>query len=149
VKNVPDRREESTRWAAVCVLAVCLAVASAAPAFAQQVQGVTKTEILIGTIQDLSGPLAGYGKPARNGLQLWAADVHVPVRADAHPVPELDVEGHHRPVVAKASLDVRLKPQLVPNRRADVVTADEELVGVRTESAPDAGTALGEGRCRR
>jgi len=35
-----------------------------------QQQGVSKTEILVGTIQDLSGPLAGYGKQARNGMQL-------------------------------------------------------------------------------
>ena len=35
-----------------------------------QQQGVTKDEILIGTIQDLSGPLAGYGKAVRNGMQL-------------------------------------------------------------------------------
>jgi branched-chain amino acid transport system substrate-binding protein len=40
-----------------------------APAFAQQ-QGVTKNEILIGTIQDMSGPLASYGKQARNGMLL-------------------------------------------------------------------------------
>jgi len=50
-------------------LAVAAAALASAPAFAQQ-QGVTKTEILIGTIQDLSGPLAGYGKQARNGMQL-------------------------------------------------------------------------------
>ncbi|MES3000261.1 MAG: ABC transporter substrate-binding protein [Pseudomonadota bacterium] len=37
---------------------------------AAQQQGVSKTEILVGTIQDLSGPLAGYGKQARNGMQL-------------------------------------------------------------------------------
>ncbi|VTU17096.1 Leucine-, isoleucine-, valine-, threonine-, and alanine-binding protein precursor [Variovorax sp. PBL-H6] len=37
-------------------------------AFAQQ--GVSKDEIRIGTIQDLSGPLAGFGKQARNGMQL-------------------------------------------------------------------------------
>ncbi|KQP16090.1 ABC transporter substrate-binding protein [Pseudorhodoferax sp. Leaf265] len=41
----------------------------ALPVQAQQ-QGVSKTEILIGTIQDLSGPLAGYGKQLRNGMQL-------------------------------------------------------------------------------
>ena len=35
-----------------------------------QSQGVSKTEILIGTIQDFSGPLAGYGKQARNGMLL-------------------------------------------------------------------------------
>ena len=35
-----------------------------------QSQGVTKDEIRIGTIQDLSGPLAGFGKQARNGMQL-------------------------------------------------------------------------------
>jgi len=45
-----------------------LALASTG-AFAQQ-QGVTKTDITIGTIQDLSGPLAGYGKAVRNGMQL-------------------------------------------------------------------------------
>ena len=35
-----------------------------------QSQGVTRNEIRIGTIQDLSGPLAGFGKQARNGMQL-------------------------------------------------------------------------------
>ena len=38
-------------------------------ASAQQ-QGVSKDEIRIGTIQDLSGPLAGFGKQSRNGMQL-------------------------------------------------------------------------------
>jgi len=33
-------------------------------------QGISKTNIVVGTIQDLSGPLAGYGKQARNGMQL-------------------------------------------------------------------------------
>lgn len=42
---------------------------AAGSAMAQQ-QGVSKTEITIGTIQDLSGPLAGYGKAVRNGMQL-------------------------------------------------------------------------------
>ena len=45
------------------------ALLAALPAFAQQ-QGVTRDQILVGTIQDLSGPLAGYGKQARNGMQL-------------------------------------------------------------------------------
>ena len=42
---------------------------SLAPLWAQQ-QGVSKDQILVGTIQDLSGPLAGYGKAVRNGIQL-------------------------------------------------------------------------------
>lgn len=50
------------------VTLVALAMGSSL-AMAQQ-QGVTKNEILIGTIQDLSGPLAGYGKQARNGMLL-------------------------------------------------------------------------------
>ncbi|MGE3347410.1 MAG: ABC transporter substrate-binding protein [Ramlibacter sp.] len=33
-------------------------------------QGVSKNEIVIGTMQDLSGPLAGYGKAIRNGMQM-------------------------------------------------------------------------------
>ena len=49
-----------------------LAVLGLAATFAsaQQQQGVSKDEIRIGTIQDLSGPLAGFGKQARNGMQL-------------------------------------------------------------------------------
>lgn len=35
-----------------------------------QGQGVSKTEIVVGSIQDLSGPLAGYGKQVRSGMQL-------------------------------------------------------------------------------
>ena len=50
---------------------LALAVLALGPALASaQQQGVTKTEILIGTIQDMSGPLAGYGKQAKAGMQL-------------------------------------------------------------------------------
>ena len=35
-----------------------------------QSQGISKTEIVIGTIQDLSGPIAAFGKQARNGIQM-------------------------------------------------------------------------------
>jgi branched-chain amino acid transport system substrate-binding protein len=44
--------------------------ASALPSAALAQQGVSKDQILIGSIQDLSGPLAGYGKQARAGMQL-------------------------------------------------------------------------------
>jgi branched-chain amino acid transport system substrate-binding protein len=46
------------------------ALALAAAAASAQTQGVSKTEITIGSIQDLSGPIAGFGKQARNGMQL-------------------------------------------------------------------------------
>ena len=55
---------------------VFAALASAVSLCGAQQQGVTKTEILIGTIQDLSGPLAGYGKQARNGMQLRINEVN-------------------------------------------------------------------------
>ena len=41
-----------------------------------QQQGISKNEILIGTIQDLSGPLAGYGKQARNGMLLRIEEIN-------------------------------------------------------------------------
>lgn len=41
-----------------------------------QTNGVTKNEIVIGTIQDLSGPLAGFGKQARNGLQMRVDEIN-------------------------------------------------------------------------
>ena len=45
-------------------------IAQAATFSVAQQQGVSKNEILIGTIQDLSGPIAAFGKQARNGMQL-------------------------------------------------------------------------------
>ncbi|MBI3156278.1 MAG: ABC transporter substrate-binding protein [Burkholderiales bacterium] len=48
-----------------------LALALAAPlALAQATQGVSKDEIVVGSIQDLSGPLAGFGKQVRLGMML-------------------------------------------------------------------------------
>ena len=56
-----------------CTLALAAAMA-VLPAFAQQ--GVGKDTILIGTIQDLSGPLAGFGKQARNGMLLRVEEIN-------------------------------------------------------------------------
>lgn len=56
------------KLSSLAVLALGLLAGNALHAAEQQ--GVTKTEIVVGTIQDLSGPLAGYGKQARNGMQL-------------------------------------------------------------------------------
>jgi len=53
------------------------ALALAATASLAQTQGVTKTEITLGSIQDLSGPIAGFGKQARNGLQLRVDELNV------------------------------------------------------------------------
>lgn len=44
-------------------------------AFAQS-QGISKTEIVIGTIQDLSGPIAAFGKQTRNGIQMRVDEVN-------------------------------------------------------------------------
>ena len=54
---------------AIAALTLCSGIASAQ-------QGITKNEILIGTIQDLSGPLAAYGKQARNGMQMAIDDIN-------------------------------------------------------------------------
>ncbi|MBP6900183.1 MAG: ABC transporter substrate-binding protein [Burkholderiaceae bacterium] len=43
---------------------------------AAQTQGVSKSEILVGSITDLSGPLAPYGKGLRNGANLRIAEVN-------------------------------------------------------------------------
>jgi len=53
---------------AVALLAAA-GVGAGATAHAQQM-GVSKNEIVIGTIQDLSGPLAGFGKALRFGMQM-------------------------------------------------------------------------------
>ncbi|MES2226450.1 MAG: ABC transporter substrate-binding protein [Pseudomonadota bacterium] len=56
-------------------IAATLAFAAATGAMAQG-QGVTKTEITLGSIQDLSGPLAGYGKQARLGMMLRVDEIN-------------------------------------------------------------------------
>ena len=56
-------------------IAAALAL-GAAFASQAQVQGVSKTENLIGTIQDLSGPIAAFGKQARNGMQLRVDEIN-------------------------------------------------------------------------
>ena len=53
-----------------------VALATASSLCAAQQQGISKTEILVGTIQDLSGPLAGYGKQARNGMLLRIDEIN-------------------------------------------------------------------------
>ena len=50
--------------------AVALVPLALLATFSVAQQGVTKTEILVGTIQDMSGPLAAFGKQARFGMQL-------------------------------------------------------------------------------
>ena len=65
----------SPRTARLSALLITLATL-AASATAAETQGVSKTEILIATIQDLSGPVAAYGKAARNGLQLRVDEIN-------------------------------------------------------------------------
>lgn len=55
------------------LIAAAFALA-ATGAFAQQ--GVSKNEIVLGSIQDLSGPLAGYGKQARLGMMLRVDEIN-------------------------------------------------------------------------
>lgn len=55
---------------------VALALIGVAALSHGQGQGVSKTEIVVGSIQDLSGPLAGYGKQVRLGMQLRADELN-------------------------------------------------------------------------
>ncbi len=57
------------------LVASTLALACTA-ASGQTMQGVTKDSIVIGTIQDLSGPLAGFGKQVRMGMQLRVDEIN-------------------------------------------------------------------------
>src|ERR1043165_4007179 len=57
-------------------LAALLALAFGTAAQAQATQGVSKNEITIGSIQDLSGPIAGFGKQVRLGMMLRVDEVN-------------------------------------------------------------------------
>ena len=54
---------------ALTALTLCSGIATAQ-------QGISKDEILIGSIQDLSGPLAGYGKQVRNGMMMAIDEIN-------------------------------------------------------------------------
>ena len=56
------------------VFVAALALIAASPALAQQ--GVTPTEIVIGTAQDLSGPIVNFSKAAVNGMRMRVDDVN-------------------------------------------------------------------------
>jgi branched-chain amino acid transport system substrate-binding protein len=55
---------------------IAAAMALTAGSASAQTQGVTKNEIVIGSIQDLSGPLAGFGKQVRLGMMLRVEEVN-------------------------------------------------------------------------
>lgn len=58
------------------LVALACTAAASAPAWAQQTQGVSKDQITLGSIQDLSGPLAGFGKQLRMGMQLRVDEIN-------------------------------------------------------------------------
>ena len=58
------------------LVAALAALALSAPLAMAQQQGVSKDEITLGSIQDLSGPLAGFGKQARLGMMLAVDEIN-------------------------------------------------------------------------
>lgn len=58
------------------IIAALFALAVAPLAFAQQGQGVSKTEIVIGTTQDLSGPIVAFSKQAVNGMRMRVDEIN-------------------------------------------------------------------------
>ena len=57
-------------------IAAIAALGLAASAAAAEQQGVSKNEIVVGSIQDLSGPLAGFGKQVRLGMMLRVDEIN-------------------------------------------------------------------------
>ncbi len=58
------------------LIAAAAAALALATATAQAQQGVSKGEIVIGSIQDLSGPIAGFGKQVRLGMMLRVDEIN-------------------------------------------------------------------------
>jgi branched-chain amino acid transport system substrate-binding protein len=55
---------------------IAAAMALTAGSAMAQTQGVSKNELVLGSIQDLSGPLAGFGKQVRLGMMLRADEAN-------------------------------------------------------------------------
>jgi branched-chain amino acid transport system substrate-binding protein len=58
------------------IAAAAAILAALAPAAASAQQGVSKNEIVVGSIQDLSGPIAGFGKQVRFGMMLRVDEIN-------------------------------------------------------------------------
>ncbi len=89
--------------AAIVSLAGSTAIATA------QVRGVTKTEIIIGTHTDLSGPAASYGVTSTNAIRMKIDEINkatVPHPREHLPdlVDDVDAHGTLRPPCPRASL---------------------------------------------
>lgn len=56
------------------IAAAVIALGATPAAFATQ--GVSKTEIVLGTAQDLSGPIVAFGKPAANGMRMRIDEIN-------------------------------------------------------------------------
>jgi branched-chain amino acid transport system substrate-binding protein len=59
-------------WLGILMLAMGLVISI--PVMAEE--GVTDTEIVIGSHQDLSGPIAGWGIPVKQGLEMRAREIN-------------------------------------------------------------------------
>ena len=57
-------------------IAAIAAFGLAGSAAAAEQQGISKNEIVVGSIQDLSGPLAGFGKQVRLGMMLRVDEIN-------------------------------------------------------------------------
>jgi branched-chain amino acid transport system substrate-binding protein len=57
-------------------IVVAVALALVTPLALAQGQGVSKTEIVIGTAQDLSGPIVALSKPAVNGMRMRVDEIN-------------------------------------------------------------------------
>ncbi|MDH5352572.1 MAG: ABC transporter substrate-binding protein, partial [Betaproteobacteria bacterium] len=53
-----------------------IAAALFAGAALAQTQGVTKNEIVIGSMQDLSGPIVAFSKQLKNGMEMRVAEIN-------------------------------------------------------------------------
>ena len=58
------------------LFSLLLLVTLTRPAFCQNTQGVSKTEIVLGAVLDLTGPMSGYGRQTRQGMQMRVAEIN-------------------------------------------------------------------------
>ncbi len=58
------------------IAAALVAALAVAPAVFAQTQGVTKTEIVIGTEQDLSGPIVAFSKQLKNAMEMRVEEIN-------------------------------------------------------------------------
>src|SRR5256886_7673758 len=74
-------------------------------------EGISATEIVVGTHQDLSGPIKGWGVPVSNGMKMAVAEANTARGPNRHKIQPSGDDSGHGPNQAGLGSQAMLRPR--------------------------------------